>query len=352
MSKWVKRVLSVILACMLLGGTLSLGAGAEETAPAAEMEIEGFIPISIASDGPIQTQSNDSPIQVQSIAAQAAGVDAILHYWWSTDCFPNVALGRTVPDHLVVGTRYYLNFELLEKVGAGGWDDYNFNNPSTLPHINKKYNLQYNVTLNIYYPSDRAPFSHTYQNSDQNWISTVPDTMGIITFDVIITGDISIAATGKRVPVTEGTLSFDGENAVWNDAFFSPDPNSSGFPGSQNWKNLAIVSSVLSGLAYGDNGELKDAYKTLGLEHIDYHNEPSSGWWAPGYAFGHKTIVRNGTTKELVVAVFRGTHGFLDGVTDLSQVVGGINGTATTAAVYLNKYLRTCSHRRLSNVCK
>ena len=146
-------------------------------------------------------------------------------------------------------------------------------------------------------------------------------------------------STGKLVE-----LSYEDFTRSWNESLFSSNPNLPSYPGSQKWNELALLSGILSGLAYGGTmGSLTTAYDEIGLNHFYIYNETSS-LLNPGYAFGHKTILRNGVETKLVVATFRGTDLTLrnaaqDILTDLSQAIDGINSAAATASNRLDSYL-------------
>ena len=148
------------------------------------------------------------------------------------------------------------------------------------------------------------------------------------------------------------TLTFNGKNtsdkftAVWDETLFSSDPNLKTYSDTQSWKNLAFISSMLSGLAYNKNDLSRELTK-IGFNEPAYFNE-TSGVFLPGYAFAHKKIMRNGQQRDLVVAVFRGTHwekigdwnnGWTDFGLDGTQVLGGINFAAGVAHVVLANYM-------------
>ena len=141
-------------------------------------------------------------------------------------------------------------------------------------------------------------------------------------------------------------ISYKNNYAIWDDALFSQNPSASSYPGSEPWKDLAVVSGLLSGLVYNDDEihSIEDTYKVVGLKDYTFYNT-TSDLLQPGYAFGHKTIIRNGKSTNLVVAVFRGTdrssfaNGFADISTDILQAVAGINLAATIAKSSLDLYM-------------
>jgi len=138
-------------------------------------------------------------------------------------------------------------------------------------------------------------------------------------------------------------LRYDKFEADWDESLFSTDPNTTSYAGSPKWKELAIVSSLLSGLVYGSNSNgIYGAFDTIGIDSTSrkYYNQESK-FLQPGYAFGHKKIMRNGVERTLVVAVFRGTSNWSDIGTDISQAVSGINSAAKTAKENLDAYLAT-----------
>ncbi len=140
-------------------------------------------------------------------------------------------------------------------------------------------------------------------------------------------------------------LDLNSYTAVWDEELFSYNPNSEDYAESKAWKKLAFISAILSGKAYGTentvNHPLIDDFESIGLIDNVYHNNESK-FLRPGYAFGHKTITRNGKETELVLAVFRGTEndsGISDILTDAAESIGGIGDAAFGAAYALNNYL-------------
>jgi hypothetical protein len=100
-------------------------------------------------------------------------------------------------------------------------------------------------------------------------------------------------------------------------------------------------------LAYGNQTKaIYDAFDNIGNKENDrdFINE-NSGIWKPGHVFGHKTIIRNGEPKTLVIAIFRGTdfgtaNFWADVGTDLlHMIIGTIPTNAAFAAQHLDKYL-------------
>lgn len=137
------------------------------------------------------------------------------------------------------------------------------------------------------------------------------------------------------------SVSFEKFTAQWDESLFEADPTALDYPGSQRWKQLAMLSGILSGLSYGGTADrILNTFEYVGLEDGKFFNEASE-LLQPGYAFAHKPIVCSGQKKELVVAVFRGTvpSYWEDVATDLTQIVGGINAAADAAYTKLMGYL-------------
>lgn len=97
-----------------------------------------------------------------------------LHVWVS-----DTGMG-TVPSKFVKGQRYYICYELIDE--------------ATGQKANETSNMNYQATETIR-NSDGTVFEHTYNNSDNNWISTICSEEDTYTGTVTITGDVEISCS-------------------------------------------------------------------------------------------------------------------------------------------------------------
>ena len=221
------------------------------------------------------------------------------------------------------------------------------------------------VTKNLMFPTTNYyNFAVTWKSSDSNTVSNsgvvtrplVNDKVVTITvsvtYDRVNSADLSVektfTLTVKGPPPIEPekpVITYHDFTATWDEELFSRYPNASGYPGTPDWMNLAIISGILSGLAYSKD-DLSRELTNLGFEDTAYLNE-SSGFLFPGYAFTHKKVMRNGQETDLVLAIFRGTdwssigNGLTDVTTDVAHMrVGAIPTAADYAAQLLDAYLK------------
>lgn len=92
-----------------------------------------------------------------------------IHAWMS-----DTGMGD-VPSLFRTGTSYYLCYELID--------------PASGKRFNEVSNANYTITETFYKPDGSVAFSYSYDNSDYNWISHVPQEAGAYRGKVEITGD-------------------------------------------------------------------------------------------------------------------------------------------------------------------
>ncbi|MEE0930905.1 MAG: cohesin domain-containing protein [Acutalibacteraceae bacterium] len=97
-----------------------------------------------------------------------------LHVWFS-----DTGMGG-VPSNFRTGNRYYLCYELIDE--------------STGKRANETSNMSYSATEKIK-NSNGTIFEHTYNNSDNNWISFVCDTEDTYSGTVTISGDVGVSCS-------------------------------------------------------------------------------------------------------------------------------------------------------------
>ena len=101
--------------------------------------------------------------KVQSVSAPT------IHAWMS-----DTGMGSS-PSIYRTGKSYYLCYELTD--------------PQTGKRFNEVADANYTVTETIYKPDGSVAFSHSYDNSDNNWISHTPNEAGTYRGKVAISGD-------------------------------------------------------------------------------------------------------------------------------------------------------------------
>lgn len=92
-----------------------------------------------------------------------------IHVWMSDTGMGNV------PSVYRTGTSYYLCYELIDTASG--------------KRFNEVASANYTITETFYKPDGSTAFSYSYENSDNNWISHVPQEAGVYRGKVEITGD-------------------------------------------------------------------------------------------------------------------------------------------------------------------
>lgn len=97
-----------------------------------------------------------------------------LHVWVSDTGMGNV------PSNYVKGERYYICYELIDE--------------TTGKKANETSNIKYKATETVRNSKGKV-FGHTYENSDNNWISVVCDSEDTYTGTVTISGNVDISCS-------------------------------------------------------------------------------------------------------------------------------------------------------------